>query len=343
MIDTLQEHPQDYWQDADEDFWEDPVSSPDKVNASPAVSPAKEPAAAVQHPPAETGSQAQQEAAPRKDAVSPGKPAFLAVLEAEAERQKVTGERMSACQIAEEDSRQDALEVGDIVSETKPAHQSITGGELRKQQDTSIPGGAMDMAKPDTQLAVELEVIAPTSVMMCASQIPQAHSQHVNFGRDGSASTAKPNKQAMTGLEQGSPPSDANVSSGRTTQVDSQQDAAEEERIVSMPEPGHQAAAASEHSDASDVPVSARQTAQQDAVQVEHIVSQIEPAHQSAVGGELEKQPSGVPVSFPMIAHAGAVARSPSRQTSSEFLASIAGIPHSTRWVRPTDSFDIKS
>ena len=226
------------------------------------------------------------------------------------------------------------------MSETNPAHQSITGGGLWKQQDTTE--GDVNKAKPDAQPAVELELIAPISVMMCASQMPQAHSQQLILGWDGSASTAKPNEQAMTGLERGSLPSEANVPSGRTAQENLQQDAAEEKGVVSMHEPEHQAAAAPKRSEASDIPVSAKQTAQQDAVQVEHIVNQIEPAHQSAVGEELEKQPSDGPVYIPMIAHAGAVARSPSRQTSSEFLASIAGTPHSTRWVRPADIFDIK-
>ena len=315
------------------------MSSPDKVNASPAVSPAKESAAAAQHPPAEPHSQAQHEAVQREDAVSPGKLAFLAVLEAEIERQKAVGEIVSASQMTEEDLRQDALEVGHIVSEIKPAHQSITGGELRKQQDTTITEGVVDKARPDTQPAVELELIAPISVMMCASQMPQAPSQQVILGTDGSASTSKPDEKAMTGLEQGSPPSDASC---RTAPKIFPQGAAEEKVLVSMHDPGHQAAAAPKHSEASDFPVSARQTAQQDAVQVEHILIQTVPAHKPAVEEELEKQPSGVPVSFPMIAHAGAVARSPSRQTSSEFLASIAGTPHSTRWVRPADIFDIK-
>ena len=42
-----------------------------------------------------------------------------------------------------------------------------------------------------------------------------------------------------------------------------------------------------------------------------------------------EQLPIQAPAFIPMLAHAGAVAGPPSRQTSSEFLASIAGTPQS--------------
>ena len=42
-----------------------------------------------------------------------------------------------------------------------------------------------------------------------------------------------------------------------------------------------------------------------------------------------EQLPAQAPAFIPMLAHAGAVAGPPSRQTSSEFLAAIAGTPQS--------------
>ena len=70
---------------------------------------------------------------------------------------------------------------------------------------------------------------------------------------------------------------------------------------------------------------------QQDAVNVKEVAR--DPGHQMLAGKEHRKQPSDVPSAYPMIVHAGAVARPPSRQTSSEFLASITGNPQSLRWA----------
>ena len=77
---------------------------------------------------------------------------------------------------------------------------------------------------------------------------------------------------------------------------------------------------------------------QQNRTDIEEATRTADPGHQVVVGEELKKQPSDVPVAYPMIVHAGAVPRPPSRQTSSEFLASIAGTSQSMRWVLPVHS-----
>ena len=77
---------------------------------------------------------------------------------------------------------------------------------------------------------------------------------------------------------------------------------------------------------------------QQSTSNVEEAVRLADPGHQVLAGEEQKKQPSDVPVAYPMIVHAGAVPSPPSRQTSSEFLASIAGNPQFVRWLLPVHS-----
>ncbi len=76
-------------------------------------------------------------------------------------------------------------------------------------------------------------------------------------------------------------------------------------------------------------------TQHQDGSHVEELLGAADPGQHLLAGEDLKKQPSDVPAAYPMIVHAGAVPRPPSRQTSSEFLASIAGTPQSMRWVLP--------
>ncbi len=74
---------------------------------------------------------------------------------------------------------------------------------------------------------------------------------------------------------------------------------------------------------------------QQDGSNIEEVAGAADPGEHVLVGEDLKKQPGDVLAAYPMIVHAGAVPRPPSRQTSSEFLASIAGTPQSMRWVLP--------
>ena len=76
----------------------------------------------------------------------------------------------------------------------------------------------------------------------------------------------------------------------------------------------------------------------QDESSVGEVAVAAEPGQQVLAGAGLKKQPSDVPAAYPMNVHAGAVPRPPSRQTSGEFLASIAGTPQSVRWVLSVSS-----
>lgn len=72
---------------------------------------------------------------------------------------------------------------------------------------------------------------------------------------------------------------------------------------------------------------------QQGTLSMEEAVTRADPGHEMLAGEEHKKQPSDVPSAYPMIVHAGAVARPPSRQTSSEFLAAIPGKSQALRWA----------
>lgn len=90
VITFSQEHPQDYWQDADEDFWEDPISSPERASALSADSPVRN-ATLATHSPESAASRCspdslQQEAQEQVDIVSEAKPGYEGIME-DAEKQ----------------------------------------------------------------------------------------------------------------------------------------------------------------------------------------------------------------------------------------------------------------
>ena len=202
--DALQDHPVDYWQDADEDFWEDPVSSPDRISASPAVSPAKE---SILCPPGAPASHAQQSTAHEGGALIAADPTHEVAAAADpgvAEAPASEEGAQPASNTRQIVSRHDGLNVAHGASGSKAEHLAAAGAELRTQQ-------------------VELKL-------------------------EGAASAAGAGQQVL----------------------------------------------------ASEV---------------------------------LKKQPSDVPGAYPLIVRAGAVPGPPSRQTSSEFLASIAGTPQSARYI----------
>ena len=293
----LQEHPADYWQDADDEFWEDPASSPERGSIISAGSPAKDAAALQQHIAAATASKQPQEGSSLHGIQEPHSAVTVVV----------------PTESAAEGPSQDAAAM--------PQHPAAAGQVNPRQQaaaqERGQPAGA-EASEAGQQAMVRPDDAAVAAQPRDASG-EEDRSQHDIAGalEPEQLAVATETDQAVAG-EAGSLEQPAPVEGGDDRAVVTVRES------VQRPE----AEATAEGPLLTGV-VQPEQDTTVDADPQPVAMQVVQPGAQALLEAPKKEQlPAQAPAFIPMQAHAGAVAGPPSRQTSSEFMAAIAGTPH---------------
>ena len=296
----LQEHPADYWQDADDEFWEDPASSPERGSIISAGSPAKDVAPLQQHQAAATASKQPQESLPSHGTLEPSG-AGTATVPAEPAADGPTQDAAAM---------QQHLQHPAAPVQVNPRQQAATQEEGQPAGAEASEAGQQAMVRPnDAAIAAQpkdasgeadrsqydnARVLEPEQLMV-ATKSDQAVAEEAGE------------------LEQPAPVEGgdgrAAVTMGESAQQPVVEALADGPLLTGVVQPERDTAG-----DMDPQPV---------AMQL------VQPKAQALLEAPKKEQlPIQAPTFIPMLAHAGAVAGAPSRQTSSEFLASIAGPPH---------------
>ena len=290
----MQEHPADYWQDADDEFWEDPASSPERGSIISAGSPAKDAAALQQHQAAATASK---------------QPLYNPSLHGTQEPPSANTS-VVLTESAADGPAKDAAAMQQHPAAAGPVHP----GQQAPAGEAGQPAGA------EASEAGQQAMVTPNDAAIAAQ--PNDAPEEADRSQHDHAKMLEPEQQMVTaetdmaiaeGVELEQPaPAEGGDRAALTVEESRQQAVAEATAdgplLTGVVQPEQDTAA-----DADPQPV---------AMQV------VQPGGQALLEAPKKEQlPAQAPAFIPMLAHAGAMAGPPSRQTSSEFLAAIAGTP----------------